>query len=505
MIHGAFKFEDLSNFQLYDYRIVLNEIPNITLEKYLTLFEKNSKEQNNLLISINLIDEILNYFDVTQKSVGYLDNYISMLNVSNNLLRFFDINKERKKLIEECNIAEKSEGIAEISAKKSLLNKLNDSIKEYKSQLNLIKEDYLKDKNQKNQLEKNLEKLKKNQNELKQTQKTLFNQINTFSRQEDDLLDEDNKNLEELRTKAKKLREEIKDLNPKIEETLNILTQLTPTFQEKDKKYQNLMKNINNDEEKANQIREEIKEIVVIEGKQANTDSNSENLITSRPISVIKSKLEIINREIQKLENQQKKKLTKDEKSILSDLKTIKTKIDDFYSKKLDTFNQNEILKKGEALKQINQWLLKLQNQINQFLFTINLKCSIDFELILKPNQAKKCQLSFKFLRSTNSSVDFNEMTTPEKIFFIICFYITVEILKNKSHIVFSNLLIPKEYDRKGSINRALTKIKPFFLENQAIKEKQLTFIIAGFTLTKDLENIQVYEIIKEKSENKDE
>jgi len=86
-------------------------------------------------------------------------------------------------------------------------------------------------------------------------------------------------------------------------------------------------------------------------------------------------------------------------------------------------------------------------------------------------------------------------MTTPEKIFFIICFCITIEILKNKCNVLFSNLLIPKEYNKKGSINRTFTKIIPIFLESSDLKNKTLTFAISGFKLTKDLEKIKIYDI----------
>jgi hypothetical protein len=103
------------------------------------------------------------------------------------------------------------------------------------------------------------------------------------------------------------------------------------------------------------------------------------------------------------------------------------------------------------------------------------------------------------FIRSTfnhknKEQITFDDLTTPEKIFFIIVFHTSIEIqLKNKN-IIFSNLFIPSNYNKAGSIYRTITKILPLF-EGEIFEEFNLIFILSNLEMKKEIPNLKVINI----------
>ena len=98
------------------------------------------------------------------------------------------------------------------------------------------------------------------------------------------------------------------------------------------------------------------------------------------------------------------------------------------------------------------------------------------------------------FTRNNKEQITFDELTTPEKIFFIIICYISIEIqLKNKN-IVFSNLFIPSNYNKAGSIFRTIRKILPLF-ESEDFAEFNLIFILSNLEMKKEIKNLKIITI----------
>ena len=149
IIQGKFLSQDLNQLQLGNYIHLLDDVPKISLEKLLILYKNNSKGQKNLIDNINFIEFIAKYTQITQKDIKFLDKYISFLESCISLLRLNQLNLEKKKLKTELKIAQERNKSAEISTKITLLNKLNESIKEYNTRLKLFEEDFLPIKNQK--------------------------------------------------------------------------------------------------------------------------------------------------------------------------------------------------------------------------------------------------------------------------------------------------------------------------------------------------------------------
>jgi len=474
---------------------VLNEIPNITLEQFQIIFKNSPIEEKYLKSTIKFLGDVAQYIQTTQRSIELVDSYIAFLTMCQSYLKFNKLKNREKKLAIELKIAKERENLSEVSAKISLLNKLNESLKEYKSKLDIIKDDYAKIKNQKEQLEKSTSNLKKKQNELKKSQKEVFNQINSLTRKEDKLTPQDNAEIEELRVKAKNIRDEIKDLTPKIQNSQEKLNRILPKFKDYDKNYQNLQNNIKSDEDKIENLRIEVGEVINLNELEMFSSANMKDISFVKSVNRIKREIEENEKEIRKLEVYNKTNFTLDNLSFIKEIESFKTNLKEVHSNIIKGFDKTKIKKEIEDTTHFNKWLLEFQELINLFLETITIRMMTEFEFNLIPKDSKKSQLLFKFSRFKSGPVEFKDMTTPEKIFFIICFCITIDILKNKSDILFSNLLMPKEYNKKGSINRTLTKIRPIFSKNLDLKNRTLTFAISGFKLTKDLENVKIFDI----------
>ena len=119
------------------------------------------------------------------------------------------------------------------------------------------------------------------------------------------------------------------------------------------------------------------------------------------------------------------------------------------------------------------------------------------FRLLLsKDNQKFIIQLNF--IRNNKESIDFNELTTPEKIFFVIILYISFELQIDKHNIIFSNLIIPVEFNKAGSIFRTIRKIIPIFEKEKNFGKFNLIFIFSNLEMKKEVKNLKIIKIQKQ-------
>ncbi len=132
-----------------------------------------------------------------------------------------------------------------------------------------------------------------------------------------------------------------------------------------------------------------------------------------------------------------------------------------------------------------------LEHLINIFSSKINLKSH--FQVLLSDNN-KMFYIRLSFTRNNKDQLTFDELTTPEKIFFIIISYISIEIQLKNNNIVFSNLFVPSNYNKAGSIYRTIRKILPLF-ERDDFAEFNLIFILSNLELKKEIENLKVITI----------
>jgi hypothetical protein len=91
--------------------------------------------------------------------------------------------------------------------------------------------------------------------------------------------------------------------------------------------------------------------------------------------------------------------------------------------------------------------------------------------------------------------LSFTELTTPEKVFFLIILCISIQINLNFENIVFSNLILPNEYNKRGSIYRTLRKIIPVFEKENSLMSINLVFVISNLEMKKSIENLKIITI----------
>ncbi|MHA1931208.1 MAG: hypothetical protein ACW96X_01640, partial [Promethearchaeota archaeon] len=294
--------------------------------------------------------------------------------------------------------------------------------------------------------------------------------------------------------KAKDAQIEIKEINSKLGEVNLRYEEFKPIYQAYKQDYSNLIEVIKNDTTKIDdlqfKLREEIKE------NEKNTYHNYDKI----DFRSIRSKREI---------EQAISNTTSELKSISIPSNLINTQNPEDLSlliKKLNHINKEvDILEKdfrlgkkdseleeiSESFQKIEMIISDLEDLINIFLSKINLKSH--FQVLLSED-SKMFYIRSSFSHKIKEQLTFDELTTPEKIFFIMIFYISIEIqLKNKN-IIFSNLFIPSNYNKAGSIYRTINKILPLF-ESEFFEEFNLIFILSNLEMKKEIPNLKIITI----------
>ena len=107
------------------------------------------------------------------------------------------------------------------------------------------------------------------------------------------------------------------------------------------------------------------------------------------------------------------------------------------------TANEREISESLEKFRELENTLNKIEYLTNKFLPEINLKSRLR---IVIGDDYKSFFIDIKFLRKDEEKIDFEELTTPEKIFFIIVFYLSAKLQMKKKYILFSNISFFSNY-----------------------------------------------------------
>ena len=141
-------------------------------------------------------------------------------------------------------------------------------------------------------------------------------------------------------------------------------------------------------------------------------------------------------------------------------------------------------LNTGESeLEEIFQSFQRLEIVVSDlerliYIFSSKINLTSHFQVLLSDDH-KVFYIQSTFTRNKKEQLTFDELTTPEKIFFIIIYYISIEIQLKNNNIIFSNLFIPSNYNKAGSIYRTIRKILPLF-ESDDFAEFNLIFILSN-------------------------
>jgi len=181
------------------------------------------------------------------------------------------------------------------------------------------------------------------------------------------------------------------------------------------------------------------------------------------------------------------------------DFSKIQSKILEITNKVKDKKDQMQIATPEKEISQIIQkfelledLIKEIESLVNLFLKEINLGSQF---LITFDKDQENLFIEIIFTRNEKEQMKFENLTTPEKVFFAIIFYLCIEMLNNSTYIIFSNLHIPDSFNKRGSTERTIKKILPLFNKEPRLLDISLIFIIANLDIKSDINNLKLIEI----------
>ncbi len=461
---------------------------------------------------MNLFEEFNN---ILEKNIETISQYFEFIQSMILILRSKILLKNREQLLKELEITERFKQSSDVKAITNLLQKLNESMDDNKKKIKYLEEDYLQRKNQNNQFIKQKTDFISRIQELTQLKKSCFSQINKITREMsgnsidkkeklNGIIEIDNnmtnaQKIRALQTKAKEVQIEIRELNSNLGDLNLRYEEFNPIYQTYKQDYNNLIEIINNDANKIEELqfklREEVKE----------SENDSSQTYDDLDLKSIRSKQEI---------EEAIKNTTSEIKSLSIPNNLINSKNPEDLSlviEKLNHFNDTastlekdvriskeeaELEEIFESFQKLEMVISDLEHLINIFLSKINLESH--FQILLNDNN-KMFYIQSSFTRNNKEKLIFDKLTTPEKIFFIIIYFISIEIQLKNNNIVFSNQFIPSNYNKAGSIYRTIRKIIPLF-ESEDFSEFNLIFILSNLEMKKEIKNLKII-TIQESSE----
>ncbi|MHA1526271.1 MAG: coiled-coil domain-containing protein, partial [Promethearchaeota archaeon] len=476
LIMGKFKTDSLKQYQKDN---IYNKISNFTslpIENFAELYENQAKKYRDLYKSKNILIFLKDYSKIANLNSNLILQFTTLIQSLISSIKYKDILHKKEILLNELELSKIRDESSVISAKTDLLNKLNESINHNKKKLKFREEDFLFLKIKRDQYVNNINNYKLKIQDLTNKKKESFTQINKITREMSNPLQdqkEHNKDLKSdeykdltkserikaLQTQAKEIQHEINQINSKINETQLKLDGITPNYNILKKDYQTLFDSLKNDEESLESIQIELEEKI----KEKNFDSLIE--FDFKDLNSIKQSYEIES-EIQEIESGMDNILEFSEfldKENPEKMSKILDKLNDIEKElisKKDSYSipyrNKEITESIENYRKLETIMNYLEVQINKFLIKVNLKVHYQ---ILVSNDLEDLFINTEFIRLNKESLVFEELTTPEKIFYVISLYIAFKIQVDSKFIILSNIFIPKTNNKRGSIFRAIQRI----------------------------------------------
>ncbi|MFX0007889.1 MAG: hypothetical protein ACFFAV_14365 [Candidatus Hermodarchaeota archaeon] len=398
---------------------------------------------------------------------------------------------------------------SDIVAIKDLMNKLNESLMINTKKLNLFEEDFFQRKNKINKIKNTIKEYNLRIEQLNNQKKQCFSQINRITREmagdkpasKDDIkvdlieFEGNLTNAEKIRAfqkKAKEIQSEIKDLESKRNQTQLKLEDLLPLFEIFEKDHQSLLNIISSDKKRIDELevelRNKVKEDINIEIE------NIDHIILNslRSSKEIKSDLEKIENELNKQtlsDNYFNPQNPYDLSTVINNLTKLYEYITKNESKIIISNSEKGVTDCLKQFKELETSLSNIESVINNFLKEINVNSQ--FRIVLSEDQ-RNLFINILFNRREKPKARFEELTTPEKIFFIIVFYLSMKLHTNKTNIIFSNMSLLNQYNKAGSIFRTIKKILPLFEGNNNLFRFKLIFILPNLELKKTIKNLKI-------------
>ena len=506
LILGNFQKEDLPNLENDSLFKILEDLECIPIALFIDSLHKKSGEFNDLE-KINELSSILRRkLEIIEQNSKIISNYNDLISEIINVFKLIILDYKKNKAMDALKISEQYRKSSDKFAITDLIEKLQNSIKNNKNRLKYLEKDYLEKKNQIEKIHKIIQAKEEQIKSLNNQKKQCFRYINYITRDmEADLeepsalgfdqieISQDLSNAEKIRAlqiKAQEIQYDANKIKSNIKQDKLDLELFRPQFESIEHDYLKLKNQITQDQEKIFEKQAELKKLVI----DNELDSITSNVIPLRSYGEIK-------KEIQELESQ----IENISHSRISAANFFTENLSVFIEKVNDRLNLVKKLKSDLKIDDVSRVELvfkayhKTEQLLNDFEIKFNsLIKEIDLNVSLNLSLSEKSDEFFiepEFQRSKEKDLKFNDLTTPEKVYIIICFILVMQLIKNLNQIIISNIFLPEKFNKRGSIFRTIKKLLPLVQDDQSFREISLTFVIKNFEPKKKIQNLNVIKL----------
>jgi len=511
LILGKFKKDLLKKYQNNALLKVLENLNLVPLENFINIFQNHLEEFSNLKSSLKLIETLNDYRKKSRINLEIITQFISVSQTLDLIFKYNILIKKKSHLLIELKISKNYKRTSNVAAITDLIKKLSNSITSNKKNMRYIEEDYIIRKNQMDQIKTTLTDFTFQIQELNKKKKGFFSQINKITRKMENLTSsnknsQNNKeksedslsNAEKIQALQKKAREtqfQINEIKSKMEKTRLKLEKLEPQFKIYKDDYQKIANLIQKEELRVKDLQKELNEEVKANEEVSLIDFEEFDLKTLRTTNEVEREILSIESDLSEIEIS---------KSLYNshtpyDLSKIKEELIEIEKRLQFNENQLKISTRREEILDIFQNFRKLETIINDveklvnvFLLEINLNSHF---IITISEDNQKLFLQLNFIRNDKEEVLFDSLTTPEKIYFVIVFFISIQILQRSENVILSNLIFPNIYNKRGSIYRTIKKILPLFDIERSLRGTNLIFIMSNLEQKDIIKNLKVIKL----------
>ncbi len=512
LIQGKFKLNQFHEYYSDDYLQIQENLDLIPVEKIIKVISNESNSLSGLTNFTKILDLLSGYRKIVENNLEIYLKFSQNIEILYTLFKLIYFSAKKKILSKELELSKIRKSSSDILAIADLMKSLTESINNNKVKLSYIKEDYFQRKNQIDKIKKDLTTYKTLIQEQSQIKKNCFDQINKITRQLEGSKTENEDNsflrlgietnltnsekIRALQKKAKDTQYESNQIRLRAKQSQAEFEELLPNYEIYRNDYEEILETINKEEKRLRQAQKNY-EKELRENEEIQFGKTEELL--SQPI---KPYLEI-EREILKVEseldnlsfptNLNKKNFLSNMPIMIEKFKEIDGILINNDEKININVNEEEIEEFFEQFRIFENLIKKIEDITNKFLKTIQLQ--VQFNLVT--NQMNTAFLiKTDFTRKSKIKVNFENLTTPEKIFFIISFFISFKVLLNSKNIIFSNLFILPVYSTKGgSIYRTIRKIIPLFETDENLSDVSIILLMSNLELKKDIDNLKIIKI----------
>ena len=512
LIQGKFKLNQFHEYHSDDYLQIQENLDLIPVEKIINVISNESNSLSDLTNFTKILDLLSGYSKIVENNLEIYLKFSENMEILYTLFKLIYFSAKKKLLSKELELSKIRKSSSDILAIADLMKSLTESINSNKVKLSYIKEDYFQRKNQIDKIKKDLTTCKTLIQEQSQIKKNCFDQINKITRQLEGSKTENEDNsflrfgietnltnsekIRALQKKAKETQYESNQIRLRAKQSQAEFEELLPNYEIYRNDYEEILETINKEEKRLRQAQNDYgKELSKNEEIQF---GKTEELLSQpiRPYLEIEHEIRDVESELDNLSfppNLNKKNFLSNMPTMIEKFKEIDGTLRNNYEKININVNEEEIEEFFEQFHIFENLIKNIEDITNKFLKTIQLQ--VQFNLVT--NQMNTAFLiKTDFTRKSKINVNFENLTTPEKIFFIISFFISFKVLLNSKNIIFSNLFILPVYNTKGgSIYRTIRKIIPLFKTDENLSDVSIILLMSNLELKKDIDNFKIIKV----------